>query len=367
MKIRVLIVDDSATARMALRIALESDPDVEVVAEVASGEEALAQACSSRPDLITMDVFLRRENGLDVAASIMSESPCPILIVTGGDIREPGLIYRAMEAGALDVCSKPPSFRHPQYERKKGRLIRLVKALSGVPVVRRRRRDAFQERAGHQAQEPTRPAPSPRRTSGRPEILVLGASTGGPPILRTIITGLGPGLPIPVVAVQHIAPGFAAGLASWLQAIGPMPVNLVESTMHLEPGTLYLPVDDTHLCVTATGTVSPSSAPPRGHQRPSVDTLFESAAAVYGRDVLAVLLSGMGSDGAAGMAALSAAGAFTLTQEPTTCAVDSMPRSAIGLNAVSRVLSPEEIAPEILRRLVPQAGGSFPRTTLHTG
>lgn len=350
--IKVLIVDDSATARLALRLALESDPGIRVVAEAAAHDDALEKARSSRPDLITMDVFLRRESGLDVAASIMAQIPCPILVVTGGDISEAGLVYRAIEAGALEVCAKPPSPRHPRYASSRDRLIRLVRLLAAVPVVKRRSRSA---RPGPERQRGSSrgssSSPRPPRSAARPEILLIGASTGGPPVLREIVAGLGNSFPLPVVVVQHIAPGFASSLASWLRSVGSLRVALVSSTTRLEPGTLYLPDDGIHVIVESRRAVSISTAPPRNHQRPSIDPLFESAASVYGAEAVGALLTGMGDDGVAGMVTLGQAGAYTIAQEPTSCAVDSMPANAIKKGAVAKILPPHAIAAEVARLL----------------
>jgi len=352
MTARVLIVDDSATARLALRMALESHPGLHVVAEAADQAEALATARRIRPDLVTMDVFLRRENGLDVAASIMAEAPCPILIVTGGDIAEPGLVYRALEVGALDICAKPPSPRHPRYQQHRDRLIRLVTSLAGVPVVRRRR-----SLTGPAPDRPVITAPrSGPRPTGSPALVVIGGSTGGPPVLRTILAALGPDLPVPILVVQHIAPGFTEGLAAWLGSTTGLPTTLVRATTRLEPGTVFLPADDSHMVIASRTSISSTDAPPRNHQRPSINTLFESAAATFGADTIAILLTGMGSDGAHGMAALHAAGALTLAQDPSTCAVDSMPRSAIARSAVTAVLTPEALAEAARNHLAHRSG-----------
>jgi two-component system chemotaxis response regulator CheB len=355
MSARILVVDDSATARLALRMALESHPGLHVVAEAADRAEALARARRLRPDIITMDVFLRRENGLDVAAAIMAESPCPILVVTGGDTAEPGLIYRALEVGALDICAKPPSPRHPRYQQQRSRLIRLVTSLAGVPVVRRRRPVAAPAAIPPAIPPATPPAmalpdPEPQRT-GNAAALLIGASTGGPPVLRTILASLGPDLPVPALVVQHIAPGFTEGLATWLTQTTGLPTTLVRSATRLEPGTVYLPAGDGHLVVVSRTSAARSDAPPRAHQRPSIDVLLESAAATLGADAVAVLLTGMGSDGAEGMAALHAAGALTLVQAPATCAVDSMPRSAIARGAVTAALAPGALAEAALKHL----------------
>src|SRR5690606_6043594 len=156
--------------RLALRIALEEEADFEVVGEAAAGDSALSACQRLRPQLVTMDVFLERESGLDVAAQLMRERPCPILVVTAADSGNPRLASRALEAGALDVTAKLPHPGHSQYDERRRRLVRLVRTLADVPVVRRRRVAAL----------PTALSTPPPHLEKTPELVVVGASTGGP-------------------------------------------------------------------------------------------------------------------------------------------------------------------------------------------
>jgi len=352
--IKVLIVDDSATARLALRQVFEADPEILVVGEAENGTEALALVRRRNPDLVTMDVFLRREDGLDVAASIMRDFARPILIVTAGDITDPSLAFRAMEAGALEICRKLPSPGKPEYPREKDRFLRLVKSLSRVPVVHRAAR----------ARAHTEPTTSENAAQGRvpsrtvPRLVALGASTGGPPVVCEILNQLPKPYPLPIALVQHMAEGFISGFADWLARQSGHPVVLVEGSTVLSPGTVHIPGENRHLlCVSATA-VTASTDAPRSHCRPSVDILFESCARHFGGDTVAVLLTGMGRDGVTGLSLLRQANAMTIAQSPPTCAVDSMPRQSIEEGAARLVLDPGEIA----RKLVEVATVSTPRT-----
>jgi two-component system chemotaxis response regulator CheB len=354
--ISVLIVDDSATARVALRQAIESDPQLQVVGEAATGDEALRLVKRRNPDIVTMDVFLHRENGLDVAGAIMAQLPRPILVVTGGDVTDPTLAFRAIEVGALEICRKLGSPRSPDYPQQRDKLVRLVKTLAMVPVVSRHRRakppqEREPERAPARISEHRKARPLPQ-----PQLLVIGASTGGPPVLSSILAQLPRPFPLPIAVVQHMEGSFVNGFTLWLAGVTGHDVVCVEDWAALEPGTVYLPRAQRHLQCTSAKRVIASEEAPRGFHRPSVDVLFESAARHIGCGVVAVLLTGMGRDGAAGLKQLHDSGALTIAQEPLSCAVGSMPSHAIELGAASVVLNPDKIAPKITESTIRQPG-----------
>lgn len=329
----MLIVDDSPTARYALRKALgEPADDLVVIAEASNAAEALAAIRAHAPDVVTMDVHLGPEDGVDLAALIMATVPTPILVVTGVDPKDPGLAFRAMQAGALEVVAKLPGTNHPDYASSRKRLVRTVRALSSVPVVTRRR-------AAAAAKAPAAPPP-PQRA----EIVVIGASTGGPPALAALLSAIPRPFPIPIVIAQHVTENFGAMLANWLGGATGHRVFVCPDRHDPRPGDVILAPDHAHLVVNPQGGLSVQPGAHRNYQRPSIDMLFETAAAAYGRRVVGVLMTGMGSDGAAGLLALRVAGAYTIAQEPSTCVVDSMPSSAIALGAACAVLPVERIA-----------------------
>lgn len=342
MDTRVLIVDDSATARKALRLALQSDPEIRVVGEACDGRSALRLIPVLRPSLVTMDVFLSPENGIDVTAAIMASCPVPILIVTAANTSKPKLAYESLQAGALEVVGKPPARSHECYDQRCRQLQRIAKSLARVPVVHRhRRRDrARQTPPGCGKQSAEHHGAAPTQST---EVFLVGASTGGPPVLNALLQSLGAPLPIPVVVVQHMAPGFSADFALWLERSTGQRTSIVAEPTALQGGRIYLAAADRHLIFSDRTSVMPDDSPPRGFQRPSIDVLFESAARCVGSASAAVVLSGMGCDGAAGMVALSSAGAVTIAQQPETCALDSMPLRAIATGSVQHVMSPEEL------------------------
>lgn len=331
---RVLIVDDSPTARLGIRQALEAHADLQVVGEAGAAAQALERARALRPDLITMDVCMGREDGVDITATIMREAPAPILIVTAMGPRDPGLAFRALEAGALEVLAKPRG--GPAGEADRRMLVRAVRAMAGMPVVTRRGR-------GARSSPPPVGDPSPEPSTGRIERVLVGASTGGPPLLHQVFEQVPAPLPVPVVVIQHVMPGFSRGLVDWLSAVTGHPVKLCEQPTRMAPGHLYFAPDRRHLHLTDPGALAPHDAPPRRFQRPSVDELFDSAVGHRPESTLALVLTGMGDDGAAGLLALRRAGARTVAQRPSTCVADSMPSRAIEQGAAGEVLDPAGI------------------------
>jgi len=305
--VRILVVDDSQTARASLRAALEGDPDIQIVAEAETGEQALGALGRHKVDLVTMDVHLGRENGFDIAARIMEAFPCPILVVTGINTDDPQLAFRTVEAGALEIRPKLPSPRHRAYENERRRMIRVVKALSKVPVVTRRARRRSARRKAVARLEAGVEWKSP--------IVVIGASTGGPPILQALVGALPERAIVPIVIVQHIFKGFAQGLASWLATTSRRPVIVCQKEMPLEPGSIYLAPGDRHLRFLSSRVLGPSDDPPRRYHRPSIDVLFESAALHLGSEAVGIVLTGMGSDGAEGLSRIQEEGGTTIVQD----------------------------------------------------
>lgn len=366
--LRVLIVDDSATARLALRAALQSDPGLEVVGEAADGRSARTLIATLSPDLITMDLFLRAESGLDVTRAIMASHPIPIILVTAANPKAPELIFRAMQAGVLDIQSKLPAPSHPDYAERRAHLIRTLRTLATVPLVKRRRAPQGAPPRRHTSSIPapasagTQPAFSPPRPAELvPELLLIGASTGGPPLLASLLSQLEKPFPVPILLVQHIASGFLAGFVAWLEQCAGLPCRTVEGSLELSSGCVYVAAEEHHLVVEGDRRVSASSAAPRGYHRPSVDILFESAvAARRGPSSVAVLLTGMGRDGAEGLRALRAAGARTIVQSPRSSVVASMPAQAIELRAALEIVDAPDLPRAIAAHL--SVGRDLPGT-----
>ncbi|CCG07609.1 chemotaxis-specific protein-glutamate methyltransferase CheB [Pararhodospirillum photometricum] len=342
-RIRVLLVDDSALARGLLRVVLENEPDFDIVGEARHGREAVDLARTLRPDLITMDLEMPVMGGLEAIETIMTSRAVPILVVSNeADAQN---AYAAVARGALEVVPKPILGSPEQDD-----FVAKARLVAGVPVITHVR----SLRLG------TPPLPLPDSSSvtqggaldalpGPPPAFVIASSTGGPQALARILSQLPPQFPCPVLIAQHIADGFAAGMADWLATISSVPVGLGGEGQRIQAGRVVIAPTECHLAVTPGRRLT---LRPRGAQdvyRPSCDVLLESAATVFGRQCVGIILTGMGSDGARGLAAVRRAGGRTLAQNEATSVIFGMNRVAIEQGSVERVLPLDAIPAAMLQ------------------
>jgi two-component system chemotaxis response regulator CheB len=339
-RIRVLIVDDSALVQEILRSILGLDSELEVVGFAGNGEKALEQTRELRPDIIVMDIDMPGMNGLAATEKIMAYCPTPILILTSMDRAE--VAFEAMSKGAVEVVEKP------ELDDEKCReLASRIKLIAGVNVVTHiGGRRSGTEQFGSGYPEPSAPGERRRARAHRGKVIGIGSSTGGPQVLERILSGLPRGLPASILVVQHIGDGFVPVLTKWLDGSAQIRVKEAEDSELLAPGIAYVAPSNVHLEL-AHDRIALTDGPPLGGHRPSVDVLLSSVATHYGKRGVAVILSGMGRDGAQGARAIRDAGGYTMAQTEDTCVVFGMPKAAIELDGVDRVLNPEEIALEI--------------------
>jgi two-component system chemotaxis response regulator CheB len=354
-KIRVLVIEDSLTVRRRLVEVIQADDQFEIVGEAGDGATGIQRCMALRPDVITMDLMLPGMNGLSATEYLMAHCPTPILIVSASENRgEVFKTYDALKAGAVEVFEKPRTDdENNAWERGFLSTLRIV---SRVRVITHPKARLFGLSQPGESSEMPRPV-APRTA---PEVVVLGASTGGPIALTDFFRALPERFALPILVVMHIGTSFAPAFGEWLRSqIGRGTAyardgELVSSL----GGTVRLAPADVHLSVGG-GRLRLTHDPPRHSCRPSVDVLFESIAREYGNRSAACLMTGMGRDGAAGLLALRRAGAYTIAQDEASCVIFGMPREAIELNAAERVLPPAEMA-GVLGQLTVTARGSRP-------
>lgn len=345
---RVLVVEDSRVARRLLVELLSRDPDLEVVGEATDGVQAIAEAARLDPDVVTMDVALPIMDGLEATRQIMRERPRPIVIVSAAYGRDASLAVRALEAGALAVMPKPPGPGAADFERRAAELVECVKGMSEVRVVRRR----------HPARRPAIEPAAPARPSAPAEVIAIGTSTGGPAALAEILAELPAQMPAPILVVQHISPGFEDGLSRWLDTLTGLRVRVAEDAMPVGAGDVVLAPAGSHMGISPGGRILLSPDPPIEGHRPSATHLFASVAQSYGERGLGVILTGMGSDGAAGLLALRRAGGTVIAQDRGSSLVYGMPGAAAAAGAVDRTVVLEHMAAALVAATRDSAGGA---------
>lgn len=338
--IKVLIVDDTSVARMLLARVLGSHPGVHVIAALGSGRDAIDYVRAKKPDVVVMDIHMPGLDGFEATRQIMETQPVPIVICSA--TTEPEVVattFRALEAGAVACVLKPVSPEHPHFESLSRNLLQTVCLMSEVKVVRRWPRQHIPA-----ASEPQRKLHSQSDI----EVIAVGASTGGPPVLQTILASLPKDLPAPLLIVQHIAPGFLSGLVEWLNQTTGWQVHIAAHGLEPLPGHAYFAPDDFHLGIGPSGRLALSREAPEKALRPAVAHLFRSIADHCGPNAIGVLLTGMGKDGAAELKMLRDRGAHTIAQDYATSIVHGMPGEAIAIGAASQVLPADKIADALL-------------------
>ena len=336
--VRVLVVDDSALVRALLRGLLESEPGISVVGEAANGREAIELTRSLRPDIVTMDLEMPVMNGLQAIEEIMCSKAVPILVVSGA--ADAQLALEAVGRGALEVVGKPDC--SPQQARE---FVAKVRMLAGVAVITRLRPVPRREPpSGAAVSQPgLQLAPDGiQPLAGR--VFAIASSTGGPQALATILAGLPAGFPSPVLIAQHIADGFAQGMADWLGSLCALPVRVVTSGERIEPGVVYISPSEQHCVIGSGQRLVLVEQSPGDVYHPSCDRLLQSVADSFGARAAGIILTGMGRDGCQGIAAIRAAGGATLAQDEVSSVIYGMNRVAVEAGMVQRVLPLTQIA-----------------------
>ena len=343
--IRVLVIDDSAVMRGIMSRIINAQPDMTVAAVASDPVVAMEHLRRLSPDVITLDVEMPRMNGLEFLPRLMASRPVPVVMVSSLTAHGAEVTLRALELGAVDFVPKPVLTSEQEIAAYAEEVADKLRAAAGA-------------RLGRRAKESTPPAP--RLTAGRAlasKFIVIGASTGGVEALRDLLVPLPPGMP-PLLIAQHMPAGFTRSFAHRLNSLCAIGVKEGEDGEPLQPGQAYIAPGGKHMTVAARGgrlETRLSEDPPINRHRPSVDALFRSASRAGGRHCVAVLLSGMGADGAEAMVELRRAGAHNIVQDEASCVVFGMPKRAIALNAVHEVLPPAAIARRLVELCMPKA------------
>jgi two-component system chemotaxis response regulator CheB len=346
-KIRVLIVDDSAVVRQTLREVLESDPEIEVIATAGDPFVAADRIAEQIPDVITLDIEMPRMDGLTFLKKIMSQHPIPVVICSSLADEGAQSTLRALEYGAVEIITKPKMGTKQFIEDSRIEICNVVKAAAGArlrnltpshTVEPKLNADCILSPATHAMAETTE------------KIVAIGASTGGTEALREVLEALPADTP-GIVIVQHMPELFTRAFAQRLDGLCDITVKEAETNDSVIRGRALIAPGNHHMLLKRSGAryyVEIKDGPLVCRHRPSVDVLFRSAARYAGRNAVGVILTGMGDDGARGMLEMKQAGAFTIAQDEATCVVFGMPKEAIKLGGVDRILPLQSVARAIL-------------------
>ncbi len=345
-KVKILIVDDSAYMRVVLKDMLEADPEIEIVGNAKDGLEAVDKTKNLSPSVVLLDIQMPRMDGIAALRRIMKECPARVIMLSAMDKFDDQLPLRALEFGAVDFISKPSGPVSIDIVNFRDRITEIVKVAAGVKV------ETLKRSAGalpHKLQTIKSVYP------GEMKAVVIAASTGGPRALELVFAALPRDLPAPVFIVQHIPEEFSASFASRLNAANGPRVVLAQHDQAVEKGTAYLAPGGKHMLLGWKGATTLltklSDESPVNFVRPSADVLFRSAADCLGRNLIGVVLTGMGADGAQGARAIKSCGGRVVVQDEHTSVAFSMPKAAIQAEAADKVVPLEEIPSQILRFL----------------
>jgi two-component system, chemotaxis family, protein-glutamate methylesterase/glutaminase len=348
-KFRVLIVDDSTFMCRVLRDIISSDPQLEVVGQARDGSEAVSQADSLEPDVITMDINMPRVDGLEATEMIMTRHPRPIVIVSSESREGASSTLRALELGAVDFVSKPSTGIDLDMKTVASELTRKLKLAAKVRVVRTAALSKIPARQAPAAASSCSTAAV--QSGGRSPMVAIAASTGGPAAVMRLVSGLPAEMCAPVFLVLHMPAAFTKQFAAQLGEVSRLPVKEAEHNEVPLPGTIYLCPGSHHLRISSTGSVVLDPGARIDGYRPCADLAFETLASYARSLATGVVLTGMGADAARGAKAIKAAGGFVLAQDEASSVIFGMPSEAIKAGAVDQVLPLDEIAGAIERRV----------------
>ena len=341
--IKALIVDDSSFMRKSLTHILSSEHSIDVVSTAANGEEALQQVRQLKPDVVLLDIEMPVMDGLTALAHIMAECPTPVLMLSALNKRDAAIAIKSCEYGAVDFITKPSGVISYDIEKLSQEIVAKVKAAAGANVHKiglHLPEESYQKR--------------PLKPAMRKQIVIIGASTGGPRAVAQVLSGLPRDFPAAIIVVQHMSPEFIPSFVDKLQWVCSISISTAKRSEPIMPGRALIAPGGYQTMIIANGKaqkirLSKKASP--GDIFPSIDHTMESAARAYGTGTLGVLLTGMGNDGARGLKAIKEAGGSTIAEAESSCIVFGMPKAAIELGCVDEELPLPRIAQTILRMI----------------
>lgn len=333
---KVVVADDSAFMRLVIARILNEDDEIEVIGMASNGAEAVELVKSLRPSVVTLDVEMPVMDGLTALELIMRECPTPAVMVSALTKEGAEVTMKALQLGAVDFITKPSGSISLDFHKVKNELVEKVKAaakarLKILPILK-----------------PSRPLQvTSKETPKEWATVVIGASTGGPAAVRYLLSQLPSNLPASILLVQHMPVGFTKFFSDNLNQVSALPVHEARDGETILPQRIYLAPSGFHLLVEKSGHLKLDTSPPLHNVRPAADKTFESAANVFKRKCVGVVMTGMGSDGAVGLLTVKELGGRTMVQAPETCVIPSMPESALKLGAAQEIVPLEQLPQRI--------------------
>jgi len=333
---KVAIVNDMIMAVEALRRMLSLSKEIEIIWIANSGIQAVEKCRTNKPDLILMDLIMPQMNGVKATQIIMQETPCPILIVTSSVEGNTNMVFRAMGAGALDAINTPVLSANSDTQSNNV----LLEKINRIAILLDPNKKIL----------PVKKYVSNKRVANNDNIdlIVIGASSGGPQALEEILAALPDNFSVPIVIIQHVDEAFTPDLVSWLNSVSALKIKLVEEFERIKKGNVYVAAKNNHLVIDYNSTLRYSTEPQDLAHKPSVNVFFDSVSKNWPGKTIGILLTGMGVDGAEGLLQLRKRGDYTITQDKQSCAVYGMPKAATDLDAAMDILPLNKIATRIL-------------------
>ncbi|MBI4651396.1 chemotaxis-specific protein-glutamate methyltransferase CheB [Candidatus Desantisbacteria bacterium] len=328
--IKVIIVDDLKTVRELIKVVIEKDPEIKVVGMANGGKSAIDIIPQLKPDIVLMDLRMPDMDGFQTVRHLMGICPTRILIVTASYTPKSDLVFKALEAGALDLINKPPVYKIASDPNIGKILIEKIKILSKAKIttgiessIMRLQNFKF----------------GMKQSGACNRVVAIAASTGGP------------NLPAGVVIVQHMSKGFIQGLADWLQSMSKIKIRVAQEGDMIKPGEVLFTPDTCHMIINNKGQIQYEDSPPVGGVKPSADIVLPSIAKYFGKNAIGVIMTGMGDDGARGIECIKKEGGKTIAQNEETCAVFGMPKVAIERGVIDEIVPLDKIAETIIKYL----------------